>query len=225
MARLLVFDVNETLLDVRALAPDFEQLFGERAALTEWFGQLLQAAFVATLTGAYRDFGTCGRHALDVVAQKRGVPLSDEQADSLLQGVLRLPPHPEVPESLARLKEAGFTMTTLTNSAPQALRQQMENSGLAQYFDHQLSVDVTRHFKPAPNPYHMVAAELGVDVAEMRMVAAHNWDVTGAIRAGCHAAFVARPGAVLGPLDEKPDIIAPDMAAVAERIIEVDQPL
>jgi 2-haloacid dehalogenase len=56
----------------------------------------------------------------------------------------------------------------------------------------------------------------------MRLVAAHDWDVTGAIRAGARAAFVARPGKALGPLSEKPDIVAPDLLTAAKAIVEAD---
>jgi 2-haloacid dehalogenase len=43
------------------------------------------------------------------------------------------------------------------------------------------------------------------------------------LRAGCAAAFVARPGMVLDPLAEQPDIIGADLRAVAKRILEVER--
>jgi 2-haloacid dehalogenase len=79
-----------------------------------------------------------------------------------------------------------------------------------------------RHLKPAPQPYQTVARACGVDIGQVRLVAAHAWDVAGALSAGCQAAFVARPGMVLSPLGDQPDIIGPDVAAVVERIIVVD---
>jgi 2-haloacid dehalogenase len=130
-----------------------------------------------------------------------------------------------VAESLAQLKEAGFRLATLTNSAPKVLEAQLHNSGLATYFDRMLSVDAVGKFKPDPATYHMAASELSVTTNQLRLVAAHNWDTTGAIQAGCRAAFVARPGMVLGPLDEKPDIIGQDLADVVTQIMQVDQPL
>lgn len=39
MARVCVFDVNETLLDMAALDPHFERLFGDATARGRWFGQ------------------------------------------------------------------------------------------------------------------------------------------------------------------------------------------
>lgn len=222
MRRVIVFDVNETLLDVRALTPHFERVFGDAGALSQWFGQLLQTAFVVTLSGRYHDFGACGRHALEIVAQRRGVALAQEEIAAVADAIRSLPPHPEVRESLARLRDAGFRLATLTNSAPDALQQQMQNAGLVGYFERLLSVEAVRKFKPAPETYQMAAAELRVPIAQMRLVAAHNWDVDGAMRAGAAAAFVARPGMVLGSLDERPDIVGADLAQVVDEILARD---
>nr|MDQ5818077.1 haloacid dehalogenase type II [Actinomycetota bacterium] len=71
-------------------------------------------------------------------------------------------------------------------------------------------------------PYHMAAEALGVDVGEIRLVAAHAWDVAGALRAGCAAAFVARPWMVLDPLVQRPDVVGADLREVADRILEVE---
>ncbi len=61
MGRVIVCDVIETMLDLRALDPHFERIFGDRAARQEWFQQMLQSAFVATITHVYADFGTIGK--------------------------------------------------------------------------------------------------------------------------------------------------------------------
>lgn len=61
MPPILVFDVNESLLDLAALDPHFEQNFGNVAVRKEWFSQVLQMAFVTAITGAYSDFSTIGK--------------------------------------------------------------------------------------------------------------------------------------------------------------------
>ena len=61
MPRILVFDVNETLLDLRVLEPHFERVFGDKAMLREWFNQVIQFAEALTLAGDYRSFGDQGR--------------------------------------------------------------------------------------------------------------------------------------------------------------------
>ncbi len=222
MARVCVFDVNETLLDLGALDPHFERAFGDAAVRRIWFLQLLQSALVATVTGAYSDFGTIGGAALEMVAEREGVDLSDEDKQRILGGMRELPPHPEVAESLDRLRDAGLRLATLTNSTQQVAEAQMENSGLRQYFEQVLSADSVRRLKPAPEPYRMAAASLGIEVGQIRLIAAHAWDVAGALRAGCAAAFVARPGMVLDPLVERPDVVGADLREVADSILETE---
>ena len=222
MARVCVFDVNETLLDLGALDPHFEQAFGDAGVRRAWFLQLLQSALVATVTGTYSDFGEVGGAALEMVAEREGVDLSDEDKQKFLGGMRELPPHPEVPESLDRLRDAGLRLATLTNSTGQVAEAQMENSGLRDYFEQILSADDVKRLKPAPEPYRMAAESLAVEVEGVRLVAAHAWDVAGALRAGCAAAFVARPGMVLDPLVERPDVVGADLRQVADRILQIE---
>jgi len=215
--------VNETLLDLRALREPFALAFGDATPLGEWFARLLHGSLVATLTDSYEDFGAIGRRALEVVAARRGVELADERRDAILATMRRLPPHPEVPAALERLRGAGFRLATLTNSSHATVRAQLDHSGLAGAFDDVLSVEDVRRFKPAREPYQMAAERLGVRPDRIRLVAAHDWDVWGAMRAGCAAAYVMRVDApfVAG---EPPDVIGRDLEEIAERIVEVDEP-
>jgi 2-haloacid dehalogenase len=222
MAMVCLFDVNETLLDLGALDPHFERVFGDAGVRRAWFLQLLQSALVATVTGAYANFGKIGAAALEMVAEREGVDLAEEDRQRILGGMRDLPPHPEVAESLDRLRDAGLRLATLTNSTQQVAEAQMESSGLRGYFEQILSADAVKCLKPAPEPYRMAAESLGVEIGQVRLVAAHSWDVAGALRAGCVAAFVARPGMVLDPLVERPDVVGGDLREVADRILEAE---
>src|SRR5215217_447248 len=175
MRRVQVFDVNETLLDLAALDPHFERIFGDAGVRAAWFNQMIQSALVATVTGVYRQFGTIGMAALEMTAERAGVELG---------GALR------------RLRDAGLRLAALTNSTEQVARAQLEHAGLIGSFDLVLSADAVQRLKPATEPYRMAAERLGVAVGEVRLVAAHAWDVAGALGAGCAAAFVARLGEV-----------------------------
>lgn len=220
LPRICVFDVNETLLNLRALDPQFVRVFGDVGVRQAWFTQMLQNAFVATITGPYRDFGTLGAAALDMVAARRGVTISQEEKNGILRAMRRLPPHPETQHALERLQQAGLRLVTLTNSTAQVAEAQMTNAGLSGYFEQIFSADAVKRLKPAPEPYWMVADRLGVAIGDLRLIAAHAWDIAGALRAGCAAAFVARPGMVLDPLVERPDVVGADLREVAERILE-----
>ena len=222
MPRVCVFDVNETLLDLGALDPHFERIFGDASTRQAWFGQFLALWLTEMVTGEYTDFGTIGGGALEMVAERQGVDLSDEDKQQILGGLGTLPPHPEVKENLGRLRDAGIRLVALTNSTQQVADAQIDNSGLREYFEQVFSADAVKRLKPAPEPYHMAAERLGVEIGQIRLVAAHAWDVAGAIQAGCAAAFVARPGMVLNPLFERPDVVGPDLREVADGIIEVE---
>jgi 2-haloacid dehalogenase len=217
--RVLVFDVNETLLDLRPLDVHFARVFGDAAVRHQWFQQFVQSFLVTTLVGPYVDFGTVGRGALAMVAERGGRPITDDEAREILGAIRELPPYPDVRDALERLRAAGFPLGTLTNSTKALAEAQMRNAGLMDLFDQLLSADEVRRLKPAPEPYRMAAERFGVPVGQVRLVAAHAWDVAGALHAGCKAAFVARPGMVLDPVHPRPDIVGRDLREVAEAII------
>ena len=224
MPRVIVCDVNETLLDVGALEPQFKQAFGDARVLQDRFGTVLLYSQVATLAGPYSDFASIGGAALDMTAAARGITLSPADRGRILQSMLTLPAHPDVRDGLRVMRDAGLRLVTLTNSAPAAVQQQLANAGLAVFFERSFSVDSVRRFKPAAEAYRSVADALGLPVDRLRLVAAHAWDVVGALRAGCAAAFVERPGKVLYPLGPKPDIVGPDFRYVAQQIVAAESP-
>jgi 2-haloacid dehalogenase len=221
--RVLVFDVNETLLDLRALDPHFGRVFGDPAVRREWFATMLQSALLLTITGPYFDFGSHFRAALALTAERRGVTVSEADEKAILGEVRRLPAHPDVRESLTRLREAGFRVAALTNSIGLVEEAQLTNAGIRDLFDEALTADDAKRLKPAPEAYAAAASKLGVPLNRVRLIAAHAWDVAGAMRAGCAAAFVARPGALWNPLLEKPDVWGKDLREVADQIIARDR--
>ncbi len=219
MPSICVFDVNETLLDLAALDTHFERIFGSATIRREWFSQLLQSAFTATIVDEYHDFTVLGRASLQMTAARHNVALSDSDTVSILDGMKRLPAHSDVEPALHRLHDAEFRLATLSNSPPATSEAQIDHAGLRHHFERVLSASTVRRLKPAPEPYHMAAEQLGVAVSEIRLIAAHSWDVTGAIHAGCAAAFVSRAGARFDPAFQAPDITGTSLVDVAEQIV------
>ena len=84
MARVIAFDVNETLMDLSALDEPFEALFGSPALRPQWFALMLQLSFVGGLTGRYVDFGAAQRAALAMLAEREGVPVSTGDIEALV---------------------------------------------------------------------------------------------------------------------------------------------
>jgi 2-haloacid dehalogenase len=222
MGRVIAFDVNETLLDLGALDPHFERAFGSAAVREQWFAQMLQLAFVGGLTGRYVDFSMAQRAALAMLAERHGVDLDGDVGDAIAAGMRSLPAHPDVPAALDALRAADLRLATITNSPLDVAQDQLHGAGIADRFDAILSADEVRALKPRPEPYELVARTFDVQLGDVRLVAAHAWDIAGAGAAGCATAFVARPGKVLSPLTETPDVVGDDLRAVAAQIIELD---
>lgn len=212
---VIVFDVNETLLDLAHLRPRFEAAIGSIEPMGEWFARMLHGSLVANHTLNYRPFGVIGAEALLVVAQKRGIPLTRDEAADVVAGMLELPAHPEVPAALEDLQDRGYRLVTLTNGAAPAVAAQLSNAGIDALFERSVSVDEVSRFKPAPLVYLHAAEVLAVEPESMLMVASHDWDIVGARAAGVPGAFLARPGVVWGLPDDLPDLVAPDLAALA----------
>ena len=107
MKRVLVFDVNETLLDLSALDPHFQRVFGDPTVRVEWFQTMLQSAFLTTITGPYKPFGEHFRAALAITALRRGLRVDPDDEGAILAGVRTLPPHPDVRPALEMALTSG----------------------------------------------------------------------------------------------------------------------
>ncbi len=222
MPRVIAFDVNETLLDLGALDEPFERAFGSAALRAQWFAQMLQLSFVGGLTGRYVDFPAAQRAALTMLAESTGTQLDPGAGERILDQMRQLPPHPDAATALDRLRTAGLALAALTNSPLDVARDQLTYAGIADRFDAILSADQVQALKPRPEPYHLVARTFEASPGDIRLVAAHAWDISGALAAGCAAAFVSRPGKVLSPLGDRPDITGADLLEVAEHIVAAD---
>jgi 2-haloacid dehalogenase len=161
--------------------------------------------------------------ALEMTAAQAGARLTDDDKQAVAAQLRQLPAHPEVAGALERLGDGGLRLAALTNSTEQVARAQLAHAGLLEAFELVLSADTVGRLKPAPEPYLLAAERLGVAVDQVRLVAAHAWDVAGAARVGCVTAFVARPGKVLDPLVERPEIVGANLTEVADAILAVDQ--
>jgi 2-haloalkanoic acid dehalogenase type II len=218
---VLVFDVNETLIDITSLEPHFDRLFGDKRVMREWFDKLVLYSMTVTIAGTYLDFFSLGRAVLRMIGDGHGVAVTDDDLEELARGMQTMPAHADVAEALTKLKAKGFRLVALTNSPPIAGGSTpLANAGLADLFEKQFSVDSWRAFKPAPQLYTGVAAELGVDPSQCMMVAAHVWDTTGAQAAGFRAALITRAGTapLPTPAVPQPDIVVPDLLELVQQL-------
>jgi 2-haloacid dehalogenase len=217
---IIVFDVNETLLDLDTLHPTLDRIFGDPAALRLWFANLITYSEALTLAGVYVPFTDIGAAVLRMLAAARGITISDSDAAELTDRFATMPAHPEVPAALRRLRENGFRLFTLTDNTLAISGRQLEHAGVIDVFERRFSVDETvRRHKPAPEAYHSVAAALEVDPGDVCLVACHVWDTIGAQAAGWQAGLILREGNAPLGVGPQPDYIGKNLDEIADHLI------
>lgn len=219
---VLVFDVNETLLDLDHLCPLFQDIFGDGTVMRDWFAQLILYSQTLTISGLGSDFGTLAVAVLRMTGEIRGVAISDAQADALRQAMGSMPAHPGAAEALDHLAQQGFRMVTLTNSPPAKGPSALERAGLAPYFEASFSVQPTNRFKPAPETYRQVADALAVSPGDLCLVACHVWDTIGMQAMGGRGALVTHGvnAPLVLPGVPHPDVVARDLRTLAQAIVQ-----
>ena len=222
MPRVIVFDLMGTLLDLQAMDTHFERFFDSAAVRKEWFTQTLQLSMAAVLTNSYEDFNVQADTALEMTARHYKVSMLGEEKNLILGTLRKLRAFPDVAQNLQRLRDAGLKLAVLTNSTLPAAEAQLTFAGLRDQFEQVISTDEVHCFKPAPEVYQLAAKRLAVEPGQVRVVSAHDWDVTGALRAGCAAAFLARPGRVMNPFGPQPDLKGTDLSELADKLLTVE---
>jgi 2-haloacid dehalogenase len=216
---LIVFDVNETLLDLTSLEPTFERIFHDRGAMRLWFANLILYSSALTVAGCYVPFTDIGSSVMKMLADIHDIAIEDNDKKELFERFSTMPPHPEVPMALRKLRAAGFRLFTLTDNLLEVQTRQLEHSGILDFFERRFSADAVQHHKPSRHAYAYVERELGVDPSQLSLVACHTWDTLGAVAAGWKAALIKRIGNDVLGVGPQPHIVGADLGDVADQLI------
>ncbi len=216
---VIIFDVNETLLDMSPLKKKINRVLETSKGFRIWFGMLLQYSLVDNNINNYHDFTAIADATLDMAAKALKIEIDQEEKKDALKTIKELPAHSDVPGGLQLLKENGYRLATLTNSPATTLSAQLQHAKLTGYFEVTLSIDTIKKYKPALEAYKWAAEQLSVHASEALFVAAHGWDIAGALQAGMQAGFIERKGQSLYPLTDKPNFTAKNLTRLADSII------
>jgi 2-haloacid dehalogenase len=217
---VIVFDVNETVLDLDAIKPFFDRVFQDPAAMRLWFANLITYSEALTLAEVYVPFTDIGAAVLKMLADSRGITIGATDAAELTERFASMPPHPEIPAAMRRLRDHGFRLFTLTDNTLAISGEQLEKGGIIDLFERRFSVDETvKRHKPAQEAYQSVAAALGLDPGDICLVAAHVWDTIGAGAAGWQSALILRAGNAPLSVGPQPDYIGKDLDEIADQLI------
>jgi 2-haloacid dehalogenase len=216
---LIVFDVNETLLDLTTMEPTFERIFRDKGAMRFWFANLIMYSSALTVAGCYVPFTDIGSAVMKMLADTRGIRIEEADKKELAEKFSTMPPYAEVPSALQKLREAGFRLFTLTDNLLEVQTRQLEHGGIVDLFERRFSADSVKHHKPSRLAYAYVERELGVAPSQLCLIACHTWDTLGAVAAGWEAALIKRVGNDVLGVGPQPQIIGTDLHDVVDQLI------
>jgi 2-haloacid dehalogenase len=212
-----LFDLNGTLLDPSGIAEPLGGGAEDRRLVGEAFHEALLLTMADTLSGGdYRPLPDYLRATLERALQAGGRDTGALEEAMKRAGAME--PFPDAGAALASLRDAGISTGVLTNSTTEAAERALTSAGLRHQLEVVIGTDAVQTFKPHPRVYEHAAASLGADRAQICLIAAHAWDVMGAMRAGLRGAWVARSERWLVPVVPEPDVRGEDLEDVSRKL-------
>jgi len=214
--RAVLVDVFETMLQVDALRFRFVDVGRPEHEWELFFARTLRDGMAHTLAGAVRPFAEVARQALHTTT---GRTLSDEAVEHVLAGFRELPPHPDVEPALMALARARIPAYGFTHGTESVACDALDKAGLRTYLRDVFSTERIHSFKPPARVYHWACQRVELAPEKVALVAAHSWDVHGAVRAGLIGGLATRLEGAVPDVVERPHVAAERVDAVVDRLI------
>lgn len=215
---VIVFDVNETLSDMGPMAQRFADVGAPEHLAKLWFASVLRDGFGLAAAGAQQPFAEIASGVLRTVLS--GLELTrdrDAAVDHVMEGFSQLGTHPDVPDGVRALHDAGARLVTLSNGSTQVADRLFTRAGIRDCFDLLLSVEDAGAWKPARAAYRYAAGACDTELGDMALVAVHPWDIDGAARAGMTTVWIDRDGAPYPDHLTPPTHTVPALTDLADR--------
>ncbi|MCT4608244.1 MAG: haloacid dehalogenase type II [Pelagimonas sp.] len=211
------FDAYGTLFDVYSIGRLLEQFFpGHGAAMAgTWRDKQIEYTRLRTMCDRYVDFWQVTGDALDYTADFHQQDMAADQRRALMDQYAELTAFPENAGVLRQLKDMGLPLAILSNGTPRMLESALGSSGLAQYFDHVLSVESVQKFKTDAAAYQIGPDAFDLPAQEILFVSSNCWDICGATWFGYHTIWLNRAGQPLERLGVEPHHIGSSLLDVA----------
>ena len=217
--RVVAFDVIETLFDTAPLDPVLGGLGLPRGSLKTWFTGFLRDAFALESMHDFKPFKVVASESLNALLASQGLQDKRAEIHKVLEAFTSLPAHPDVKEAFGMLQKADVTILTLTNGGAASTEAMLEAAGLRGFVARVISIEEVNRWKPSREVYLHAATSMGVAPSEMALVAAHDWDVGGAAKAGLTAAGVVREGKAFSAAFTQPHITGKSLVEVVQALL------
>ena len=184
------------VFDPRPIFALAETLFpGKGAELSNaWRTRQFEYQWLRALSGQYVDFWRATEDGLSFAAKKLDLELTRDKRDQLMNAYLNLKAWSDVAPALKSLKDSDIRLVFLSNMTPRMLNTNMRNSGLDGFFEHVISTDAAKTYKPDPRAYQLGVDTLKLKREQIAFAAFAGWDVAGAKWFGYPTFWVNRAG-------------------------------
>jgi len=195
------------IFDPRPIFALVEKLFPEKGKelSNAWRTRQFEYQWLRALAGRYVDFWQATEESLLFAVKQLKLRMSDEKREQLMNAYLNLKPWPDVVPALKSLQDSKIQLAFLSNMTPKMLNTNMHNSGLDAYFEHIISTDSAKTYKPDPRAYQLGLDTLKLKREEIVFAAFAGWDVAGAKWFGYPTFWVNRVGFPNEELGVMPD--------------------
>jgi 2-haloacid dehalogenase len=219
--RAIAFDAFP-IFDPRPVSRLAETLFPGRGAelSNTWRARQFEYQWLRALAGRYADFWQTAEDSLAFAAELLELELTSEKRADLLQAYSDLVVWPDVPAALRSLEEAGVRLAFLSNMTASSLEAGIARGGLGDVFEHVLSTDDIRTYKPHPRAYRMALEAWELPREDILFVAFAGWDVAGAKWFGYPTFWLNRLDAPREELGVSPDGVGRGLADLLRFVLQ-----
>jgi 2-haloacid dehalogenase len=214
--KVVLIDAFGTMLRLEGLRPRFVDVGRPEHEMELFFARTLRDGMALTLAGEAPPFAEVARSALITTT---GRSLSEEAVQYVLAGLAELPPHPDVEPALQMLASAGVPAYAFTHGSAEVVSKALDQAQLRSYLRGVLSCETLNSFKPPPGVYHWACQQVNNAPALTALLAAHSWDVHGAVRAGLIAGLATRLEGGMSDVITAPHVVAENLDVVVERLL------
>lgn len=203
--RIVFLDVVETVFSLSPLEEKMTTLNLPEGTGRLFFAQLLRDAFALSSSGVFHPFPDIARGTLAVLLQSLGQEADETTLKDLLGAFSELPAHTDVKPALEALKSSDCQAVLLTNGSRANTQKLVRDNALEHLVDDIVSVDGFRIWKPQTALYQQAVLKYSCAPQNALLIAAHAWDIHGALRAGLHGIWIQRQESLYHPLMGSPD--------------------
>ena len=202
--KAIIFDAYGTLFDVNSAAEKSKDKIGDKweGFANYWRTTQLEYTWLRSLMNRHKDFWQVTEDSLE--KSMKVFEIDTSMKNELLNLYKVLPPFPEVPKVLNKLKEKNYKLCILSNGTPTLLDELVKSNNLGNIFDDIFSIEEVRIYKPDSKVYDLPIKKYKIQKKEVAFLSANTWDVSGAGNYGYSSIWVNRNKNIFDNLDYKP---------------------